>query len=62
MVPSRRPRGLQALSIGPAVLDAVSRKMQLGRWRRLSRCFEQTQMSAEAWLRVAAFGYLLGRV
>jgi hypothetical protein len=34
---------------------------QLGRWRRLSRCFEQTQMSAEAWLRVAAFGYLLGR-
>jgi hypothetical protein len=34
---------------------------QLGRWRRLSRCFEQTQMSAEAWLHVAAFGYLLGR-
>jgi hypothetical protein len=35
---------------------------QLGRWRRLSRCFEQTQMSAEAWLQIAAFGYLLGRV
>jgi transposase len=35
---------------------------QLGRWRRLSRCFEGTQTSAEAWLRIAAFGYLLGRV
>jgi putative transposase len=35
---------------------------QLGRWRRLSRCFEQTRASAQAWLQVAAFGYLLGRV
>jgi hypothetical protein len=26
---------------------------QLGRWRRLSRSFEQTRESAEAWLEVA---------
>lgn len=35
---------------------------QLGRWRRLSRCYEGTEASARAWLEVAAFGYLLGRV
>lgn len=35
---------------------------QLGRWRRLSRCFEQTKESARAWLEVAAFGYMLGRL
>ena len=35
--------------------------MSLGRWRRLSRCFEQTKESARAWLEVAAFGYMLGR-
>jgi putative transposase len=35
---------------------------QLGRWRRLSRCFEQTRDRAEAWLGVAALGYLLGRL
>jgi putative transposase len=35
---------------------------QLGRWRRLSRCYEGTEASARAWLEVASFGYLLGRV
>ena len=35
---------------------------QLGRWRRLSRCYEGTPESARAWLEVAAFGYLLGRL
>jgi putative transposase len=34
---------------------------QLGRWRRLSRCYEGSEASATAWLEVAAFGYLLGR-
>jgi putative transposase len=31
---------------------------QLGRWRRLSRCYEGTAASARAWLEVAAMGYL----
>ena len=31
---------------------------QLGRWRRLSRCFEGTAASARAWLEVACLGYL----
>ena len=34
---------------------------QLGRWRRLSRCYEGSQASASAWLEVASLGYLLGR-
>jgi transposase len=35
---------------------------QLGRWRRLSRCFEGTAASARAWLEVACLGYLFGRL
>lgn len=34
---------------------------QLGRWRRLSRCYEGTAASARAWLEVASFGYLAWR-
>jgi len=34
---------------------------QLGRWRRLSRCYEGSEASATAWLEVASVGYLLGR-
>jgi transposase len=35
---------------------------QLGRWRRLSRRYEQTEASARAWLEVAAMGYLFARM
>ena len=34
---------------------------QIGRWRRLARCYEGTEDSARAWLEVACFGYLMGR-
>lgn len=34
---------------------------QLGRWRRLSRCYEGTVASARTWLQVAAVGYLAWR-
>lgn len=34
---------------------------QLGRWRRLSRCYEGSEMSARTWLEVASVGYLAGR-
>lgn len=34
---------------------------QLGRWRRLSRCYEGSESSARAWLEVASVGYLAGR-
>jgi hypothetical protein len=34
---------------------------QLGRWRRLSRCYESTEASARAWLEVASLGYLAWR-
>jgi transposase len=35
---------------------------ELGRWRRLPRCFEGSEASAKAWLQVASFGYMLGRL
>lgn len=34
---------------------------QLGRWRRLSRCYEGSVASARAWLEVASVGYLAWR-
>ncbi|CAN5658617.1 IS5 family transposase [soil metagenome] len=33
----------------------------LGRWRRLSRCYEGSEASARAWLEVASVGYLAWR-
>jgi len=35
---------------------------RLGRWRRLSRCYEGTEASARAWLEVASTAYLFGRL
>ena len=35
---------------------------ELGRWRRLGRCFEGTAASARAWLEVACMGYLFSRL
>lgn len=35
---------------------------QLGRWRRLSRCYEDTEASACAWLEVACVAYLFTRL
>jgi hypothetical protein len=35
---------------------------RLGRWRRLSRCYEGTPESARAWLEVASLGYLFARL
>jgi putative transposase len=35
---------------------------RLGRWRRLSRCYEGSAESARAWLEVAALAYLFTRL
>lgn len=35
---------------------------RLGRWRRLSRCYEGSAESARPWLEVAAVGYLFARL
>jgi putative transposase len=35
---------------------------RLGRWRRLSRCYEGSAESARAWLEVASLGYLFARL
>ena len=35
---------------------------RLGRWRRLSRCYEGTPESARAWMEVAALAYLFARL
>jgi hypothetical protein len=34
---------------------------QLGRWRRLSRCYDGSEASARAWLEVASVGYIAWR-
>jgi hypothetical protein len=33
-----------------------------GRWRRLSRCYEGTEASAQAWLEVAAVAHMFARI
>ncbi len=38
------------------------RYLQWRRWRCVARCYERTEASARAWLDLAAFAYLLGRV
>ncbi len=35
---------------------------RLGRWRRLSRCYEGTAASARCWVEVASVGYLFARL
>jgi putative transposase len=35
---------------------------RLGRWRRLSRCYEGSPASVRAWLEVASVGYLFARL
>ncbi len=35
---------------------------RLGRWRRLSRCYEGTEASAKAWLEVVCVAYLFVRL
>ena len=59
-VPSPPPPGQTFSPIVPLV-KVEHAFAQLGRWRRLSRCFEQTRESAKGWMEVAAFGYMLGR-
>jgi transposase len=56
------PQGTSGITpIAP--LDKVEHAFaRLGRWRRLSRCYEGTETSARAWLAVAATAYLLTRL
>ena len=35
---------------------------RLGMWRRLSRCYEQTEAGAKTWMEVASVAYLCGRL
>ena len=57
--PKRAPRKFTPIKPLYKVEHAFA---QLGRWRRLSRCYEQTEASAKAWLEVAAMGYLFARM
>lgn len=71
MTASIAPRRSPASRIGQASpstpehrpLDKVEHAFaRLGRWRRLSRCYEGSAESARAWLEVAAVGYLFARL
>jgi transposase len=57
-----RPPGTVGFKPLPMVWRVENAFAQLGRWRRLSRCYEATAESAKAWLEVACVGYMLGRV
>lgn len=54
-----KPSGFKPLQPLWKVEDCFA---QLGRWRRLARCFEATAGSATAWLHVAFVGHLLTKV
>jgi transposase len=49
-------------SVSAARSNAEHAFARLGRWRRLSRCYEGTSASARAWLEVAAPAYLFARL
>ena len=55
------PPGLSAFSPLWPLYKVEHTIAQLGRWRRLSRCYEGTTASARAWLEVASVGYLAWR-
>lgn len=57
----RPPKGAGFVPLAPLyrVEHAFAR---LGRWRRLSRCYEGTEASAKAWLEVACLAYLFARL
>jgi putative transposase len=57
----RAPKGVGFVPIAPLyrVENAFAR---LGRWRRLSRCYEGKETSAKAWLEVAAVAYMFARM
>src|SRR5439155_14761944 len=52
----RTPAGRPGLHTAPTVGQGEHAFAQLGRWRRLSRCYEGTVASARTWLKVASVG------
>jgi putative transposase len=55
------PKGVSAFTPLWPLYKVEHTIAQLGRWRRLSRCYEGTTASARAWLEVASVGYLAWR-
>jgi hypothetical protein len=59
--PSRTATGISVVVPIRPLVKAEHAFAQLGRWRRLSRCYEGSEASAPAWLEVASVGYLAWR-
>jgi putative transposase len=55
------PKGTSGFVPLPPLYRIEHAFAQLGRWRRLSRCYEGTEASAEAWVEVASVAYLAWR-
>jgi hypothetical protein len=55
------PAGISAFVPIRQLVKAEHAFAQLGRWRRLSRCYDASEASARAWLEVASVGYLAWR-
>ncbi|HET8571974.1 MAG TPA: IS5 family transposase [Candidatus Limnocylindria bacterium] len=56
------PKGTKAFTPMFPLYKVEHAFAHLGRWRRLSRCYEGTEASARAWLEVASVGYLFTRL
>jgi hypothetical protein len=57
------PVAQTAAAVGSFSKDRpVTAFARLGRWRRLSRCYEGTEASARTWLEVASVAYLFARL
>ncbi len=55
------PKGMSGLTQLLPLYKIEHAIAQLGRWRRLSRCYEGSEASARAWLEAACVGYLAWR-
>ena len=55
------PKGTSGFKPLPPLYRIEHAFAQLGRWRRLSRCYEGTEASAKAWVEVASVAYLAWR-
>jgi transposase len=62
-MPGRKPKKPKRVFTPLAPLYKVENAFaRLGMWRRLSRCYEQTEAGAKTWMEVACVAYLCGRL
>ena len=56
------PKGIRGFAPIKPLVRVEHAFTRLGRWRGLSRCYEETTGSVRAWLEVASMAYLFARL